>query len=138
MRAQPHLLRGANTLWIRFFLLAVYATMYVRDHTRPQLKAAMGLDPTTYDYAVFKITNDITRQVFPVSLDIDHPSFRAGMTRLFEVQTAITAAKAQGGLAGYLKQGLWAVAGVSTFARLYLLPVKRHALPLQPRMAPVW
>jgi magnesium-protoporphyrin IX monomethyl ester (oxidative) cyclase len=138
MRAQPHLLRGANTLWIRFFLLAVYATMYVRDHTRPQLKAAMGLDPTTYDYAVFKITNDITKQVFPVSLDIDHPSFRAGLTRLFEVQTAITAAKAQGGLAGYLKQGFWAVIGLSTFARLYLLPVKRHELPLQPRMAPVW
>ena len=138
MRAQPHLLRGANTLWIRFFLLAVYATMYVRDHTRPQLKAAMGLDPTTYDYAVFKITNDITRQVFPVSLDIDHPSFRAGLTRLFKVQTAITAAKAQGGLTGYFKQGLWAVAGLSTFARLYLLPVKRHALPLQSRIAPVW
>jgi magnesium-protoporphyrin IX monomethyl ester (oxidative) cyclase len=138
MRAQPHLLRGANTLWIRFFLLAVYATMYVRDHTRPQLKAAMGLDPTNYDYAVFKITNDITKQVFPVSLDIDHPSFRAGMTRLFEVQTAITAAKAQGGLTGYLKQGLWAAAGLLTFARLYFLPVNRHALPLQPRMAPVW
>jgi magnesium-protoporphyrin IX monomethyl ester (oxidative) cyclase len=138
MRAQPHLLRGANTLWIRFFLLAVYATMYVRDHTRPQLKAAMGLDPTTYDYTVFKITNDITRQVFPVSLDIDHPAFRAGLTRLFEVQTAITAAKVQGGLAGFVKQGLWAVTGLATFARLYLLPVKRHELPLQPRMAPVW
>ena len=138
MRAQPHLLRGANTLWIRFFLLAVYATMYVRDHTRPQLKAAMGLDPTTYDYAVFKITNDITKQVFPVSLDIDHPAFRAGLTRLFEVQTAITAAKAEGGLVGYIKQGLWAIAGAATFARLYLLPVKHHELPVQPRMAPVW
>ena len=138
MRAQPHLLRGANTLWIRFFLLAVYATMYVRDHTRPQLKAAMGLDPTTYDYTVFKITNDITKQVFPVSLDIDHPAFRTGLTRLFDVQTAITAAKTKGGLVGYIKQGLWAVAGVATFARLYLLPVKHHELPVQPRMAPVW
>jgi magnesium-protoporphyrin IX monomethyl ester (oxidative) cyclase len=138
MRAQPHLLRGANTLWIRFFLVAVYATMYVRDHTRPQLKAAMGLDPTAYGYAVFKITNDITKQVFPVSLDIDHPAFRAGLTRLFEVQTAITAAKAQGGLMGHFKQALWAMAGLATFARLYLLPVKHHELPAQPRMAPVW
>ena len=138
MRAQPHLLRGANTLWIRFFLLAVYATMYVRDHTRPQLKAAMGLDPTAYDYAVFKITNDITKQVFPVSLDIDHPAFRAGLTRLFKVQTAMTAAKAEGGLVGHIKQGLWAVAGAATFARLYLLPVKHHELPVQARMAPVW
>ena len=138
MRTQPHLLTGMNVLWIRFFLLAVYGTMYVRDHTRPQLKAAMGLNPTAYDYEVFRITNDITRQVFPVSLDIDHPAFKAGMTRLFEAQTGMDAGKAQGGLLGRLKQTYWAVAGVTTFARLYLLPMKRHALPAQVRMQPVW
>lgn len=138
MRAQPNLLRGLNTLWIRFFLLAVYGTMYVRDHTRPQLKSAMGLDPTSYDYEVFRITNDITRQVFPVSLDIDSPSFRAGMERLFSAQTGINAAKAKGGFLGLLKQGYWAAVGALTFGRLYMLPVKRHELPAQIRMQPVW
>jgi magnesium-protoporphyrin IX monomethyl ester (oxidative) cyclase len=138
MRANPHLLRGGNLLWIRFFLLAVYATMYVRDHTRPQLKAAMGLDPTAYDYTVFRITNEITKQVFPISLDIDHPAFRAGMSRLFEVQTRIDAAKAQGGVLGFVKRAGWAVVGVATFARLYTLPMLRHELPAQVRMAPAW
>ena len=138
MRSQPHLLRGANTLWIRFFLLAVYATMYVRDHTRPMLKNAMGLDATSYDYEVFRITTEISKQVFPISLDTDAPAFRAGMTRLFELSQRMDAAKAQGGLVGKLKQGALAVAGFTTFARLYFLPVQRHALPEQVRMAPAW
>jgi magnesium-protoporphyrin IX monomethyl ester (oxidative) cyclase len=138
MRANPHLLRGGNLLWVRFFLLAVYATMYVRDHTRPMLKAAMGLEPTEYDYKVFAITNEITRQVFPISLDIDNPAFRAGMDRLFRIQTGLDAAKAQGGIVGKLKQAGWALAGVTTFARLYMVPVQRHALPAQVRMAPAW
>ena len=138
MRTQPHLLRGANVYWIRFFLLAVYATMYVRDHTRPMLKEAMGLDATTYGYEVFRITNEISKQVFPVSLDIDHPVFRAGLSRLFEIQTRIDAAKARGGLVGKLQQGVAAVQGLATFARLYFLPVKRHELPQQVRMAPAW
>jgi magnesium-protoporphyrin IX monomethyl ester (oxidative) cyclase len=138
MRTQPHLLRGGNVLWIRFFLLAVYATMYVRDHTRPMLHQAMGLDSTEYDYKVFRICSEISKQVFPVSLDIDHPRFRAGMERLFHIQTRIDAAKAQGGVIGKLRQAAWAVAGAATFARLYLLPVHRHALPAQVRVAPAW
>jgi len=138
MRANPGLLKGGNMLWIRFFLLAVYATMYVRDHTRPQLKAAMGLQPTDYDYEVFRITNEISKQVFPISLDIDHPAFRHGLDRLFQIQTAMSLAKARGGIVGRLKQGAWAVAGLMTFARLYVLPVKRHQLPVQVRVAPAW
>ncbi len=138
MRAQPQLLRGGNVYWIRFFLLAVYATMYVRDHTRPMLHHAMGLDSDTYDYTVFDITTQISKQVFPVSLDTDLPAFRAGLTRLFRIQQGLDAAKAQGGVIGAIKRAGWAVAGVATFTRLYLLPVKHHALPAQVRVAPAW
>jgi magnesium-protoporphyrin IX monomethyl ester (oxidative) cyclase len=138
LRAHPHLLRGGNVLWIRFFLLAVYGTMYVRDHARPMLKQAMGLDATEYDYKVFQITNEISRQVFPVSLDIDAPAFRAGMDRLFRLSERMDAAKARGGIVGRLQQAGLAVAGAATFAKLYLLPVKHHALPQQVRVAPAW
>ena len=138
MRSQPQLLKGANTLWIRFFLLAVYATMYVRDHTRSMLKNAMGLDATSYDYEVFRITTEISKQVFPVSLDTDHPAFRAGLARLFELSTRMDAAKARGGVLGKLQQASLAVQGSATFARLYFMPVKQHSLPQQVRMAPAW
>lgn len=138
MRTQPHLLKGGNLLWIRFFLLAVYATMYVRDHTRPMLKAAMGLDPTSYDYEVFRITTEITKQVFPISLDTDNPAFRAGLARLFMIQSKMDAAKQRGGIVGKLQQLSCAVAGAATFARLYLMPVHRHELPVNVRVAPSW
>ena len=138
MRAHPHLLRGINVYWIRFFLLAVYATMYVRDHTRPMLHNAMGLDSSTYDYQVFDITTEISKQVFPVSLDTDLPAFRAGLERLHRIQVAFNEARARGGVVGKLKQAGLAAAGVVTFAKLYFLPVKRHDLPEAIRMAPAW
>ena len=138
MRAQPGLLSGLNTLWIRFFLLAVYATMYVRDHTRPWLSEALGMDPTEYDYKVFDITTEISHQVFPLSLDTDHPAFRAGMDRLCRHSDTLTAGKARGGLVGRLQQGLGAVGAALTFARLYLLPTRKHELPRDVRVAPSW
>jgi magnesium-protoporphyrin IX monomethyl ester (oxidative) cyclase len=138
LRANPHLLRGANKLWIRFFLLAVYSTMYVRDHTRPEMHSAMGMDPTEYDFTVFRITTEITRQVFPLSLDTDHPAFRAGLARLADWSRRLDAAKARGGIGGRLTQAACAVAAAATFARLYLRPARRHELPRQIHIAPAW
>ena len=138
MRAHPELLRGVNLLWIRFFILAVYATMYVRDHTRPLLHHAMGFESTDYDYEVFRITSQIARQVFPVEVDIDHPVFRAGMTRLVELSIANAKAKERGGLLGNLQRAVTAVQAVYTFARVYMLPVKKNELPQNIRVQPTW
>jgi len=138
MRANPHLLKGHNKLWIRFFLLAVYATMYVRDHSRPALYEAFGMDITEFDYAVFDITTTISRQVFPISLNTDDPRFRAGMARLLAFSEASEQARKKGGLMSYLTRGAYAVGSAATFARLYLLPVQRHDLPARVTMAPAW
>lgn len=138
MRANPKLLAGRNKLWVRFFQLAVFATMYVRDHSRPVFHAALEVDPTDYDIRVFQITTEISQQVFPVTLDVDNPRFKIGLDRLTRIAHGMEAAKKRGGLVGNAKRFGLAVGAAATFARLYLLPVKHHAPPEQVRLAPTW
>jgi len=138
MRANPRLLSGVNKLWIKFFLLAVYSTMYVRDHARPHFHEALGLDPTEYDYQVFSICNEISKQVFPLTLDIDNPKFRAGLESLRKVMDRMWAAKEEGGVMGALKRGVCGVQAGALFARMYFLPTNRNEMPQDVRLQPAW
>ena len=138
MRADPKLLRGGNVYWIRFFLLAVFATMYVRDHARPELHKAFGVSPTEYDKDVLQITSEISKQIFPITLDLDSPKFWAGMDRLVAINRKREAVAARGGLLGKLGKLRWDLAAGLTFARMYFLPVRRNDLPEQVRLAPTW
>ncbi len=138
LRSDPRLLTGANRLWIRFFVLSVYATMYVRDHARPVFHAALGMDPRDYDYRVFTICSQISRQVFPDTLPTDDPRFRRGMDMMLAMAERIEAGRAQGGIGGWFKR-IGGIAGAGlTFARLYLLRPETRALPASVRMAPSW
>ena len=138
MRSDPKLLSGINKLWIRFFLVAVYATMYVRDHQRPEFHKALGIAPTDYDHRVFTITSEITKQVFPLTLDTDDPRFRAGLERMRRISIKIAAANRQGGvMSAFSKLGARAAA-VATFVRLYTLPVKAHVPPASSHLVPIW
>lgn len=137
MRANPDLLKGMNRLWVRFFLIAVYATMYVRDHARPEFHKAIGMDPTDYDYKVFRITNDITRQVFPLVLDIDNPRFHRGLEKLRRINEAVAALPPKG-IGARLKKAGYSLAAASAFLGLYTIPTVENDLPETSRMQPAW
>jgi magnesium-protoporphyrin IX monomethyl ester (oxidative) cyclase len=138
MRANPHYLEGVNKLWIRFFVLAVFATMYVRDHARHEFHAAMGIDPTDYDFKVFRITSEISKQCFPLTLDLDNPAFARGLETLRKITEGQNAARKQGGVVGTVKRWGLTVAAGFTFARLFLLPTHRNELPAKVRLQPTW
>ena len=138
MRAEPKVLSGVNKLWVRFFLLAVFATMYVRDHARPVFHAALGLDPTEYDFKVFRITSEIAAQVFPVALDLDHPAFAAGLERLRRITVGQRAARAQGGIMGKIKDLGLTLGAAATFVRMFFIPVKHNVMRPEVRMVPAW
>jgi magnesium-protoporphyrin IX monomethyl ester (oxidative) cyclase len=76
MKAQPQMLQGwQGKLWSRFFLLSVFATMYLNDIQRKDFYAAIGLDAREYDIHVIKKTNETAGRVFPVILDVESPEF---------------------------------------------------------------
>ena len=138
MRANPHLLEGVNKLWVRFFVLAVYSTMYVRDHARPEFHKAIGMNPTDYDMQVFRLTSEIARQVFPVELDIENPKFLKGLEKLRIINEKLGEVEGKTGIGARLRRFGLGASAVGTFARLYLLKARDNPLPQQIRLEPIW
>jgi magnesium-protoporphyrin IX monomethyl ester (oxidative) cyclase len=137
MKTDPKLTESTiNKLWIKFFLTAVYSTMWVRDHARPKFHQALGVDIEWYDQEVFRKTSTISRQIFPIEIDIDHPRWKPALRRMEKAFVAMDAARRQGGVGGWLKGKTAATRAALAFAALYTIPVKRHALPASVRLEP--
>lgn len=138
MRANPHLTRGHNVLWIKFFLTAVYSTMYVRDHQRPLFHKALGVDPDWYGQEVFRKTSAISKQVFPITLDIDHPRWMKGLSGLRKASKTVAEGKGRGGIIGTANRLKGMAQATYYFASLYTIPALRHEVPASSRMQPAY
>ncbi|MFW6296425.1 MAG: magnesium-protoporphyrin IX monomethyl ester (oxidative) cyclase [Halothece sp.] len=76
LRSQPQLWNNWRAkLWIRFFLLAVFATHTLTVHERSDFYKSLGLDATEYDTTVIRKTNETSGRAFPLILNVDHPQF---------------------------------------------------------------
>ena len=139
MKTDPKLTQSwTNKLWIRFFLTAVYSTMWVRDHARPRFHEALGVDIDWYDHEVYRKTSVIARQVFPIELDIDHPRWRPNLDRMNNAVIAMDAAKKKGGIGGLLGRISAGASAARAFVALYTIPVISNEVPENPRLEPAY
>ena len=139
MKSDPKLTESfGNKLWIKFFLTAVYSTMWVRDHQRPLFHEALGVDVTWYGQEVFRKTSEISKQIFPMTLDIDHPRWRKNLDRMEAASRQIAAAKARGGLGGIMSRFGGMVKAATAFVSVFTIPAKTHRVPTSTRMEPTY
>mgnify|MGYP000387927038 FL=1 len=76
IKSQKSLLNTLEArLWCKFFLLSVFATMYLNDLQRTDFYSTIGLDARQFDIHVIRKTNQNSGALFPVILDVDHPAF---------------------------------------------------------------
>jgi magnesium-protoporphyrin IX monomethyl ester (oxidative) cyclase len=138
MRVVPGTLEGVNKYWIRFFLLAVYATMWVRDHMRPKFFEAMGMDPDVYDMSVFEKTSAISKQVFPLEIDIHNPAFRTNLDVMLRNTLALAELGGRTGVGAAVQRARLKASTAMAFLRLYRMPVIPNAVPANPRLEPAY
>ena len=139
MKTDPKLTSGINKLWIKFFLTAVYSTMWIRDHQRPVFHDTLGVDVTWYGQEVFRKTSEITKQIFPLTLDIDHPRWRPNLDRMEAASCQIRAkAKASGGIKGLYQSNELVWPRQRPRLSPYSLSLRQqHTVPANPRLGPV-
>lgn len=135
MKTDPKLTTGINRYWIKFFLTAVYSTMFVRDHQRPVFHKALGVDPDWYAHAVYEKTSEISRQVFPMTLDIDNPRWIKNLRKLQRANADLADAKENGHV--FKRLGATARAGVA-FLSLLSIPSIPNEVPENPRLEPAY
>ncbi len=131
MKAQPDTVRGLQArLWCRFFLLAVFATMYVRDVARKEFYEALGLDARAYDKYVIAKTNETSARVFPVVLNVEHPRFYERLERIVGNNQALSAADASAAIAPLKvlrKLPFWAANGLEMAKLFFMAPIRSEA-----------
>ncbi|MEL7203661.1 MAG: magnesium-protoporphyrin IX monomethyl ester (oxidative) cyclase [Pseudomonadota bacterium] len=138
MKTDPKLTSGRNVYWIKFFLTAVYATMYVRDHQRPVFHKALGVDPDWYAHAVYEKTSELTRQIFPIVLDIEHPNWQPLLVALQKANADLAAAETVRGPLGMIKRASARSRAATAFLRLMMIPSIKNDVPAQTRLEPCY
>ena len=127
MQSQPRYLNNwVAKLWCRFFLMSVFATMYLNDVAlRPEFYELLGLTPKEYDLDVIKWTNHDASKVFPVVLNVEHPAFEEALDNCVDNIAKMREVDNAGGiLKAVRKLPLQLGIGVQLLRLLFMKPVE--------------
>lgn len=132
LKAKPEYLNDWKArLWCRFFLLSVFATMYLNDLQRADFYASIGLDARTYDKHVIEKTNHTAGRVFPIIIDVNNPAFYDSLEICVsncEKLRAVDASNASAPVKFFRKLPLF-LSNASQFIRLYFIkPIEAEKL----------
>ena len=76
LKSQRSLLDGYESkIWCKFFLLSVFVTMYLNDLQRKEFYITIGLEAIQFDKHVIRKTNQSSKALFPLILDVENPLF---------------------------------------------------------------
>lgn len=128
LKSQTHLLNTYEAkLWCKFFLLSVFATMYLNDKQRESFYQSIGLNTKLFDQYVIKKTNLSAKSVFPVILDVENPKFFSLLdicsemnNKLVELSEEKTSEKFF--LEKFLKRNFYLAIIIGSLIELYCLP----------------
>jgi magnesium-protoporphyrin IX monomethyl ester (oxidative) cyclase len=122
MKSQKPLLNTFEArLWSKFFLLSVFATMYLNDLQRADFYSTIGLDSRQFDQYVIRKTNQSSKTVLPVILDVENPLFFKILDQCALANDNLVKAEKDGSLNIFNKLVNYLTIG-SGLAKLYFLP----------------
>jgi len=87
---------------------------------------------------VLFITNEIIKQVFPISVNLDDPRFYRYLEEMRALFEKMDLYKKEGGLVNKVKTSILGARAGLVFLKLYFIPVQDNTLPANVRMAPTW
>ncbi|KAB8332597.1 magnesium-protoporphyrin IX monomethyl ester (oxidative) cyclase [Scytonema tolypothrichoides VB-61278] len=91
LRSQPQLWNNWKArLWVRFFLLSVFATHTLTVLERASFYRSIGINPYEYNIQVIEKTNETAARAFPVILNTDHPEFFRRLEECSDINLKLT------------------------------------------------
>jgi magnesium-protoporphyrin IX monomethyl ester (oxidative) cyclase len=136
MRANPHDAAGAQQALDPLLpARGVLHDVRARPHAH-EFFGALGFDVDDFDRRVLKLTNEICRQVFPVTIDLENPRVWELFDRMLQNTARLAAMATRRRWARSCRRAGLMLGNVCTLARLFVMRATRNERRADVRLEP--